>query len=145
MRSAFGDVAESGRRAPSGYGEISAGCGSCRRRRLPRPQRLISDELWALVEPLIPRAARPFTADVRPATDGGERPGTEPLEKERVDPADGSQVVPVRAAAVEAARAGCTWLHVDFGPHLRPFHCDVCGFRFTDAALLHLVELEQGR
>ncbi len=51
----------------------------------------------------------------------------------------------VRAAAVDAARAGCAWLHVDCGPHVRPFYRDVCGFRFTDAALLHLVELEQGR
>jgi GNAT superfamily N-acetyltransferase len=44
----------------------------------------------------------------------------------------------VRAAALEAARAGCTWLHVDFEPHLRSFYRDACGFRSTDAALLPL-------
>ncbi len=44
----------------------------------------------------------------------------------------------LRAGALEATRAGCTWLHVDFEAHLRPFYLDACGFRATDAGLLHL-------
>ncbi len=51
----------------------------------------------------------------------------------------------VRAAALEAARAECTWLHADFGPHLGSFYRDACGFRSTDAALLHLPELAPER
>ncbi|MBF6062849.1 GNAT family N-acetyltransferase [Nocardia terpenica] len=44
----------------------------------------------------------------------------------------------VRRAADAAARSGCTWLHVDFEPHLRPFYFDACGFRPTDAGLIAL-------
>ncbi|WP_218002523.1 GNAT family N-acetyltransferase [Nocardia brevicatena] len=44
----------------------------------------------------------------------------------------------VRGAAEAAARAGCTWLHVDFEPHLRAFYFDACGFRPTDAGLIAL-------
>lgn len=51
----------------------------------------------------------------------------------------------VRAAAREAARADCTWLHVDYEPHLESFYRDACGFQVTDAALLHLVDLASQR
>lgn len=44
----------------------------------------------------------------------------------------------VRRAARAAENAGCTWLHVDFEPHLRAFYFESCGFRPTDAGLLHL-------
>jgi GNAT superfamily N-acetyltransferase len=44
----------------------------------------------------------------------------------------------VRRAADAAARAGCTWLHVDFEPHLHTFYFDACGFRPTDAGLIAL-------
>ena len=44
----------------------------------------------------------------------------------------------VRAAATEAGRAGCTWLHVDHEPHLVGFYRDACGFRHTAAGLLRL-------
>ena len=48
----------------------------------------------------------------------------------------GTRVV---ALAVEEARAaGHEWLHVDFGPELRPFYFDACGFDATDAGLIHL-------
>jgi len=41
--------------------------------------------------------------------------------------------------AVEYARAeGCEWLHVDFEPRLRDFYFTACGFRPTDAGLIHL-------
>jgi GNAT superfamily N-acetyltransferase len=48
----------------------------------------------------------------------------------------------VRRAARESARAGCTWLHVDFEPHLAPFY-DGCGFRPTDAGLIRLDDLDE--
>ena len=44
----------------------------------------------------------------------------------------------VRAAAAEARRAGCTWLHDDHEPQLGGFYRDACGFRRTEAGLLHL-------
>lgn len=48
----------------------------------------------------------------------------------------GTEVVKV---AVEAARsAGCEWLHVDFGEHLRPFYLEACGFSPTSAGLIAL-------
>jgi GNAT superfamily N-acetyltransferase len=44
----------------------------------------------------------------------------------------------VVAAAAEGARAaGCTWLHVDFEPHLVSFY-SACGFVPTDAGLIAL-------
>jgi GNAT superfamily N-acetyltransferase len=44
----------------------------------------------------------------------------------------------VGAAADEARAAGCTWLHVDYEPHLDAFYRDRCGFTPTPAALLRL-------
>lgn len=44
----------------------------------------------------------------------------------------------VRRAAQAAQRAGCTWLHVDFEPHLRGFYVESCGFRPTNAGLIAL-------
>jgi len=44
----------------------------------------------------------------------------------------------VRRAALHAKAAGCDWLHVDFTPELAPFYFDACGFRSTDAGLIHL-------
>lgn len=44
----------------------------------------------------------------------------------------------VEALVEEVSAAGCTWLHVDYEPHLRPFYLDACGFRPTDAGLLRL-------
>lgn len=51
----------------------------------------------------------------------------------------GSMVV--TAAAARAKEAGCEWLHVDFLPELRSFYLDACGFRTTDAGLIHLPSL----
>ena len=45
----------------------------------------------------------------------------------------------VALAAEQAKAAGCEWLHVDFRPEHRPFYIDACGFRPTDAGLLHLL------
>ncbi|HUD68927.1 MAG TPA: GNAT family N-acetyltransferase [Acidimicrobiales bacterium] len=44
----------------------------------------------------------------------------------------------VALAASHAKAAGCEWLHVDFEPALAPFYFDACGFRSTDAGLIHL-------
>jgi GNAT superfamily N-acetyltransferase len=43
----------------------------------------------------------------------------------------------VLRAASEARDRNVEWLHVDFEPHLRGFY-DLCGFRSTEAGLLHL-------
>jgi GNAT superfamily N-acetyltransferase len=48
----------------------------------------------------------------------------------------------VRQAAHHARAAGCEWLHVDFEPDLAPFYLDACGFRPTEAGLIHLYSLE---
>lgn len=47
----------------------------------------------------------------------------------------------VTLAAKHAKAAGCEWLHVDFRPEHRPFYFDACGFRPTDAGLIHLPSL----
>jgi len=51
----------------------------------------------------------------------------------------------VAAAVSEATRAGCEWVHVDYEPHLTSFYRDACGFRATDAGLLHLPPPLPGR
>ncbi len=47
----------------------------------------------------------------------------------------------VHFAAQHAKAAGCEWLHVDFDTELAPFYFDACGFRPTDAGLIHLSSL----
>ena len=47
----------------------------------------------------------------------------------------------VGAASAGARAAGCEWLHVDFRPELRSFYVGACGFRPTDAGLIHLPSL----
>jgi GNAT superfamily N-acetyltransferase len=44
----------------------------------------------------------------------------------------------VGLAAAQAAAAGCEWLHVDFGDHLRPFYLGSCGFEPANAGLIGL-------
>ena len=71
-------------------------------------------------------------------TDGGEHAF---LLDTAVDPAwqhQGLGARLVRAAADESRAAGCTWLHVDYEPHLDAFYRDRCGFTATPAALLRL-------
>jgi GNAT superfamily N-acetyltransferase len=49
----------------------------------------------------------------------------------------------VRRAAERAKAARCEWwLHVDFEPTHAAFYFDACGFRPTDAGLIHLYSLE---
>jgi len=46
----------------------------------------------------------------------------------------------VRVAVDHARAAGCEWLHVDFdAPDLAAFYMDACGFRPTNAGLIHLL------
>jgi len=40
--------------------------------------------------------------------------------------------------AERAKAAGCEWLHVDFEDHLRGFYFGSCGFKPTNAGLVHL-------
>ena len=47
----------------------------------------------------------------------------------------------VQFAAQHARAAGCEWLHVDFDAHLARFYFGACGFRPTDAGLIHLPSL----
>ena len=44
----------------------------------------------------------------------------------------------VRRAVEEARAAGCEWLAVDYEPHLASFYLDACGFRPSEAGLVHL-------
>ena len=44
----------------------------------------------------------------------------------------------VKLATQHAKVAGCEWLHVDFDADLAPFYFDACGFRPTEAGLIHL-------
>lgn len=44
----------------------------------------------------------------------------------------------VRHAIEHSRTAGCEWLHVDYEPHLAAFYLDACGFRPTEAGLVHL-------
>lgn len=44
----------------------------------------------------------------------------------------------VRLATEHARAAGCEWLHVDYLPELASFYLDACGFRPTEAGLIHL-------
>ena len=74
---------------------------------------------------------------VNVATDGGHHAF---LLDTTVHPAEqrhglGRQLV--QAAADHAARAGVTWLHVDYEPHLDTFYRR-CGFRPTAAGLIRL-------
>ena len=50
---------------------------------------------------------------------------------------EGIGVELVHRAAAAAREAGCTWLHVDFEPHLATFYAR-CGFSPTPAGLLRL-------
>ncbi len=48
----------------------------------------------------------------------------------------------VQHATRHAKAAGCEWLHVDFAPDLEPFYFAACGFRDTDAGVIHLFSLD---
>ena len=75
---------------------------------------------------------------VQVAWDGGEHAF---LLDTAVDPAHQRRGIGaglVRVAVRDAAAAGCTWLHVDFEPHLAGFYLGRCGFRGSAAGVLPL-------
>ena len=49
----------------------------------------------------------------------------------------------VRVATIEAKRAGCEWLHVDFEDELAAFYFGACSFRSTPAGLIHLPDVAE--
>ncbi|HET6753377.1 MAG TPA: GNAT family N-acetyltransferase [Jiangellaceae bacterium] len=51
----------------------------------------------------------------------------------------------VRRAALHAKAVACEWLPVDFEPDLTPLYFDACGFRPTDAGLIHLCSQDSQR
>ncbi len=79
---------------------------------------------------------------VNVAWDGGDHaflldPKTRPDHQRR-----GIGTALVHAATQHAKAAGCEWLHVDFEPELASFYVEACGFRSTEAGLIHLASLE---
>ena len=90
------------------------------------------------------RADGPLIGFVNVAWDGGDHAF---LLDTKVHPAHrrrgiGTRVV--RRAIVEAKRAGCEWIEVDFDDTegLGSFYFDACGFRPTAAGLVHLPDLD---
>jgi GNAT superfamily N-acetyltransferase len=80
-------------------------------------------------------AGEQLTGFVQVAWDGGAHAF---LLDTTVDPArrhHGIGTALIRAATDQARAAGCTWLHVDYEPHLAEFYRD---FRPTPAGLLRL-------
>jgi len=53
---------------------------------------------------------------------------------------EGIATAVVARATQEARAAGCEWLHVDFRPALAPLYVGACGFRPTDAGVIHLAD-----
>ena len=72
------------------------------------------------------------------AWDGGAHAFLLDVVVDPADQGDGTGRAMVRRAAMEAARAGCRWLHVDFEEPLSGFYLDACGFRPTAAGVLRL-------
>ena len=75
---------------------------------------------------------------VNVAWDGGDHAFLLDTKPRGTRQREGIGALVVGAAAVRARDAGCEWLHVDFRPELRPFYVGACGFRPTDAGLVHL-------
>jgi GNAT superfamily N-acetyltransferase len=78
---------------------------------------------------------------VNVATDGGDHAFLIDTKTRGANQRAGIGTQTVRLAAQHAKSAGCEWLHVDFDPELAPFYFDACGFRPTDAGLIHLPSL----
>jgi GNAT superfamily N-acetyltransferase len=78
---------------------------------------------------------------VNVATDGGDHAFLIDTRTRGSHQRRGIGVRVVAFAAEHAKAAGCEWLHVDFEPGLRSFYFEACGFRPTDAGLIHLPSL----
>lgn len=78
---------------------------------------------------------------VNVAWDGGDHAFLIDAKTRGTDQHRGVGTEVVRRAALQAKAAGCEWLHVDFEPELARFYLEACGFRRTDAGLIHLTSL----
>ena len=75
---------------------------------------------------------------VNVAWDGGDHAFLIDTKTRRTHQRQGIGRELVRQSAIHAVAADCEWLHVDFLPELAPFYYDACGFRRTEAGLIHL-------
>ena len=87
------------------------------------------------------RAGGTLVGFVNVAWDGGDHAFLLDTKTRRDRQREGIGAMVVGAAAAQAGAAGCEWLHVDFRPELRAFYLRACGFRPTDAGLIHLPSL----
>lgn len=78
---------------------------------------------------------------VNVVSDGGDHAFVTDTKTHRAHQRKGIGTRIVHFAAQHAKAAGCEWLHVDFEADLAPFYFDACGFRPTDAGLIHLPSL----
>lgn len=87
------------------------------------------------------RAGGTLLGFVNVAWDGGDHAFLLDTKTRTDHQRQGIGAMVVGAAAARARAAGCEWLHVDFRPELRSFYVGACGFRPTDAGLIHLPSL----
>jgi ribosomal protein S18 acetylase RimI-like enzyme len=87
------------------------------------------------------RAGGTLAGFVNVAWDGGDHAFLIDTKTRGDRQREGIGAMVVRAATEGARAAGCEWLHVDHRRELRPFYLDACGFRETDAGLIHLPSL----
>lgn len=78
---------------------------------------------------------------VNVVSDGGDHAFLLDAKTRGADQRRGIGTHVVRFAARHAKAAGCEWLHVDFEAGLARFYFDACGFRSTDAGVIHLPSL----
>jgi ribosomal protein S18 acetylase RimI-like enzyme len=102
---------------------------------------------WAQVQPhslgwVIARSGDVLVGFVNVAWDGGDHAFLLDTKTRAGHQHRGIATNVVALAAEHAREAGCEWLHVDFGPELAAFYFDACGFRPTEAGLLHLPSLK---
>jgi threonine dehydrogenase-like Zn-dependent dehydrogenase len=95
------------------------------------------NEIGAQAEFVRARAGDQLVGFVNVATDGGAHAFLLDTTVHRDWQRRGIGRRVVTAAITEARTSGMTWLHVDYEPHLDNFYRG-CGFRSTDAGLLHL-------
>ena len=87
------------------------------------------------------RAGGTLLGFVNVAWDGGDHAFLLDTKTRGDHQREGIGAMVVAAAAARARAAGCEWLHVDFRSELRSFYVGACGFRPTDAGLIHLPSL----
>jgi ribosomal protein S18 acetylase RimI-like enzyme len=80
---------------------------------------------------------------VNVATDGGDHAFLIDAKTHGAHQRRGIGTRVVHLAAQHAKASGCEWLHVDFEADLAPFYFSACGFRPTDAGLVHLPSLSE--